>query len=336
MTRFAATACALLVLSSAIPIAPAAADSAYAPLVVRLASGTIITIKVVQNSGQCTLVNSSSNWAALNFGQATVSTDTSCGTYASGSTYSLTTNFSVKATCSGTCATWNLSAQLASAAQTNVTWTYGGTTLSTTSSTIASGLTYGTSQSEAFAVQVTSGSSTPSDVQQGVTFTATDVSSGTTATATLDAQLINQPGIAIYLQQDASGATMTGGAFNASLAFGTISAYGSLSSGVSRPVVGPSSYTVQTIFDIDVVNGTSTSTSYTLQGTLGSTAPTGLTYTLGGVALTTSAQTITTTGSYNTSQGYTLGIVVLTASSKSGGPSTGASSDTIELTATAN
>ena len=53
--------------------------------------------------------------------------------------------------------------------------------------------------------------------------------------------------------------------------------------------------------------------------------------------LATSAQTITSTGTYNANQAYTLDIVIKTASPASGGPTVGALlSDTIDFTATAN
>jgi hypothetical protein len=74
-----------------------------------------------------------------------------------------------------------------------------------------------------------------------------------------------------------------------------------------------------------------------MRGALAAIAPTGLTYKANGIILTTSAQTITSTGSYDTNQAYTLAIVVSTAAPGSGGPAVGSSlSDTIDFTATAN
>ena len=107
---------------------------------------------------------------------------------------------------------------------------------------------------------------------------------------------------------------------------------------MTRPAVTASSFTVATIVDIDVEkSGGFSSSNYTMRAALGAATPTGLTYQADGVTLTTSAQSITSTGTYNANQAYTLDIVIKTASPASGGPTVGALlSDTIDFTATAN
>ncbi|MBV8151519.1 MAG: hypothetical protein JO101_06455 [Candidatus Eremiobacteraeota bacterium] len=135
---------------------------------------------------------------------------------------------------------------------------------------------------------------------------------------------------------DASGVAMTGGAFDAAVNLGTVEAYGSLPAGVSRGAV-TATYTVSTPVDIDVELGGFASSNYTLQANLAAAAPTGLSYKVNATTLTTSAQTVTTTGSYNTNQAYTLGVIISTAAPGAGGPSVGtALTSTIDFTATAN
>ncbi len=315
-----------------------AVDDPSAPTELILQVDAVTTIALVlTSSAACTLVNSNSNAAALDLGQASLSSGSSCATYASGSTYQLSTSMDVEATCSGTCTNWNLTAQLGSAAQTGTTWRLGFTNLNTAAQTIASSLQYGVANAEALRLTVSTSSAPTGALQQTIMFTASGNGSGATATATLNAQEINNPGIAIFLVADASGAPITGGAFNAALDFGTIAAAGSLPAGVTRTSVSGSSFTVATFVDLNVEKGGFSSSSYTMRAALAATTPTGLTYKANGVTLTTSAQTITNAGIYNSNQAYTLDIVVSTAAPGAGGPNVGTLlSDTIDFTATAN
>lgn len=318
---------------------PVSAPSPVTELILHVDATTTIAIVLLTNSGACTLINSNSNAAAVDLGQASLTGATSCATYSGFGVYQLATSLNVEATCSGTCTNWNLTAQLNSSAQTGTTWKLGSTNLTTASQTVASGLTYGVGNSEALALTVDLLTAQSGALQQGITFTASaNGGSGATATATLNAEAINQPGISIFLAADASGAPVTGGAFNASLNFGTVAAIGSLPTGVTRPTVTASSFTVATIVDIDVEkSGGFSSSNYTMRAALAAAAPTGLTYQADGVTLTTSPQTITSAGTYNTNQAYALDIVVKTAAPASGGPTVGALlSDTIDFTATAN
>jgi hypothetical protein len=320
----------------------AAPGSGYTQLILHVNATTTITLLIAQETGGCSLVNSGSSWAALDLGSASKTTSSSaCATYASGNTYSLTTKFTVQANCSGTCVKWNLSASLASAAPTGITWHYAGTVMTTTPQTVASGLTYNTktySKNLKLSVKTNgSGAAATGAVQQAFDFTATDTSNGTTGTAVLNVEEINEPGISIFFVQDPSGVAMTGGAFNAAVDFTTVSAFGSLPSGVTRPSVTLSNYTVETLFDIDVELGGVTSSSYTLQADTASAAPTGFTYAVNGVSLTTSLQTVESSGTYGTNEPYTLDIIISTAAPGSGGPTVGSAlSDTLNFTATAN
>jgi hypothetical protein len=228
---------------------------------------------------------------------------------------------------------------LASAQQTDVQWQAQGTNLSTTPLTLATGLAYGSNLSGAIDVKVTPVAGAPTVVQQTVNITATDsTTSSASATGTISFTFSNEPGISILLKQDSGGVALTGGAFAAAIDLGTVSAYGSLSAGVTRPSVTASNYTVETIVDIDVENGgVAGSTSYTLQSELKSAAPTGLTYKVDAVTLTTSLQTVTSTGTYGSNAAHTISVVISSSAPGSGGPAVGSSlADTLNFTATSN
>ena len=317
--------------------APVIAQAPATELILHVDATTTIALVLLTSSGACTLVNSNSNAVAIDLGQASLSAATSCASYSSGRTYQLSTSLSAEATCTGTCTNWNLSARLNSAAQTGTAWFVGTSNLTTADQTIGSNLAYGAIQNGPVQLTVNTSNAPTGALQQAITITASANGSSATASATLNVEEINQPGIAIFLAADASGAPVSGGAFNAALNFGTVSAAGSLPTGVTRPTVTASSFTVATIVDIDVEKGGFTSSNYTMRAALAAAAPSGLTYLANGVTLATSAQTITSTGTYNTNEAYTLSIVIKTAAPASGGPTVGALlSDTIDFTATAN
>jgi len=160
----------------------------------------------------------------------------------------------------------------------------------------------------------------------------------TTASGTINATLINKSGITLVFDSDPGGVSLGGnGSATASMNFGTISAFGTLSAGVTRPVVGVNSYVVQTLFDVQVIEAGSTSPNYTLSAQLAAAAPTGLTYGVDAVTLTTTAQSIQANGAYNTDVQHTLKLTVSTAAPGSGGPTTGTPlTTTINFTATSN
>lgn len=159
-----------------------------------------------------------------------------------------------------------------------------------------------------------------------------------TATGTINATLVNKSGITLIFDTDPGGVALgNNGSSAASLNFGTISAFGPLSPGVTRPTVLAGSYTVRTLFDVQVVQGGLTTPSYTLSAQLAAAAPTGFTYAVDTVTLTTAAQTITTTGTYNTDVQHSLNLTVSTAAPGSGGPTVGTPiTSTINFTATSN
>jgi hypothetical protein len=159
-----------------------------------------------------------------------------------------------------------------------------------------------------------------------------------TATGVINGTLINKNGISLVFDTNGAGVALGNtGTSAASVNFGNISAFGALASGVTRPSVTAGSYTVQTIFDVNVIEGGLASTGYTLTASLAAAAPTGFSYKIDAVTLTTTAQTITATGTYNADAAHNLGLVVSTAGPGAGGPAVGSPiTATINFTATAN
>src|SRR5579863_4827892 len=146
----------------------------------------------------------------------------------------------------------------------------------------------------------------------------------TTATGTINATLINKSGITLVFDSDPGGVALGNtGSSAASLNFGTVSAFGPLSAGVTRPTVLAGSYTVKTLFDVQVVQGGLTTPSYTLSAQLAAAAPTGFTYAVDAVTLTTASQNIQTNGTYNTDVQHSLNLTVSTAAPGAGGPAVG-------------
>lgn len=158
-----------------------------------------------------------------------------------------------------------------------------------------------------------------------------------TAGGVINATLINKNGIALVFSTNPSGLTLGGGPNSATVNFGTVSAYGPLAPGVTRPAVTGVNFTVRTPFDINVSMGGVTSPSYTLRAGLAAAAPAGFAYAVGGVAMTTTLQTLTATGPYNTNVPYNLDLVISSAPAGSGGPATGTpTSATINFQAVTN
>lgn len=159
-----------------------------------------------------------------------------------------------------------------------------------------------------------------------------------TASGMINGTLINKNGISLVFDNNGAGVALGNAGTSAATAnFGTISAFGGLATGVSRLPVTAGSYTVQTTFDVNVIEGGLTSANYTLTANLAAAAPTGFSYQIDTVTLTTTAQTITATGTYNNDVAHNLGLVVSTAAPGAGGPAVGSPiSATINFTATAN
>lgn len=168
--------------------------------------------------------------------------------------------------------------------------------------------------------------------------TAASALAQTTATGVINATLVNKNGISLQFDTDAAGVTLGAAGTNAATAnFGSVSAFGPLSGGVTRPTVTAASYTVRTIFDVQVVQGGLTSTTYTLTANLAAAAPTGLNYKVDAVTLSTASQTIQVNSAYNTDIAHNLDLVVSTAAPGAGGPAVNTPiTTTINFTATAN
>ena len=160
----------------------------------------------------------------------------------------------------------------------------------------------------------------------------------TTANGTINGKLVNANGISIVFNTDAAGVTLgASGTSAASANFGNISAFGPLSAGVTRPTVTAGSYTVQTVFDVEVIQGGLNSTTYTLRAQLAGAAPTGLSYRIDAVNLGAALQILQNNGAYDVNVAHNLDLVVSTAAPGAGGPAVGTPlSTTINLTATAN
>jgi hypothetical protein len=101
--------------------------------------------------------------------------------------------------------------------------------------------------------------------------------------------------------------------------------------------VTATNYTIRTIFDVQVQQGGLNSTTYTLSANLAAAAPTGFTYQVDAVTLTTTAQNVQTNGTYGTDVAHNLSLVILKAAPGAGGPAVGTPvTATINFTATAN
>src|SRR5262245_51473375 len=135
--------------------------------------------------------------------------------------------------------------------------------------------------------------------------------------------------ITMTFQSVSGGVPITGaGTGNATLNFGSVSAFETLGSGVSRSV-GASSYTVSTTFGVRATHLLSLlSPNYTLQARLQSSAP--LTWTIDGVTMSTSAATIATSQAYSATIPHTIAFVVPFSSPA------GAVTTVFEVTAIAN
>ena len=160
----------------------------------------------------------------------------------------------------------------------------------------------------------------------------------TTASGVINGTLVNKNGISIQFDTNAAGVTLGSAGTSAAIAnFGKVSAFGPLAAGVTRPSVTAANFTVRTIFDVQVIQGGLNSTTYTLTANLAAAAPTGMSYKVDAVTLTTASQTIQVNGAYNTDIAHNLDLLILTAAPGAGGPAVNTPiTTTINFTATAN
>ncbi|MGA2989353.1 MAG: hypothetical protein ABSD88_02675 [Candidatus Korobacteraceae bacterium] len=155
--------------------------------------------------------------------------------------------------------------------------------------------------------------------------------SAQTASGTLTVTATVTGSINLLFNSDASGVTLSGTGTNAAtLAFGTVSAYGALGAHVGRSV-GGSNFTVSSPFDVQVSKVNSTSATYTLTAQLQNADGTN-TWQIGSNTITSaSAVTIATTGAYATNVPYTLSLTIPFATSSGTNIS-----NVLNFTATAN
>jgi hypothetical protein len=115
--------------------------------------------------------------------------------------------------------------------------------------------------------------------------------------------------ITMTFESVSGGVPMTGaGTENATLNFGSVSAFEPLGTGVSRSA-GASSYTVSTTFGVRATHLLSLlSPNYTLQARLQSSSP--LAWTIDGVTVSTSSAVIGTSQRYSTTIPHTIAFVV--------------------------
>src|SRR5258708_65076 len=136
-----------------------------------------------------------------------------------------------------------------------------------------------------------------------------------TASGTINATLINKSAIALVFDTAPGGVTLgASGTAAVTANFGTVSAFGPLSAGVTRPSVTAATFTVRTIFDVQVIEGGLNSTGYTLTAALQGRTPKVFTFAIDAITLTGAAQTIQANGSYNTNEPHNLDPVISTAS----------------------
>jgi hypothetical protein len=154
----------------------------------------------------------------------------------------------------------------------------------------------------------------------------------TTASGTLTVSATVNGSIQLVFNSDAAGVALSSGAGTnaATLAFGNVSAFGTVAAGVARTTTA-SNFTVSSAVDVQVSKTNSASANYTLKAQLG-TADATNTWSVGGVAVTSAAQsTLTATGTYAANSNFPVAITV---------PFTSASgttiSNTINYVATAN
>src|SRR5712675_1794356 len=141
----------------------------------------------------------------------------------------------------------------------------------------------------------------------------------TTATGVINGSLVNKNGISIQFDTDPAGVTLGAAGTNAATAnFGAVSAFGPLSAGVTRPSVTAATFTVRTIFDVQVIEGGLNSTGYTLTAALQGGTPKGFNFAIDAITLTGAAQTIQANGSYNADVPHNLDLIISTASPTAG------------------
>jgi hypothetical protein len=151
-----------------------------------------------------------------------------------------------------------------------------------------------------------------------------------TSTGTLTVSATIEASVALTFESDPSGVALSGsGTSAATLALGTVSAYGTIgTAGVTR-TVGASDFTVSSPFGARVDEANSTSASYTLAVALAASDPTN-TWRVNSTTLTTSNQTLGSSYGYGSAVAHVIYLTVPFSASA------GAVSRVLNFTATAN
>lgn len=158
------------------------------------------------------------------------------------------------------------------------------------------------------------------------------------SSGSLNVVLTNGNGLQLVLNSDSSGVTLGGaGTATATLSLGTLSAHGTAPANVTITNQA-STFTATTYFDVYVQESglNDANNGYTLSASVQSVI-TGVAIQIDGTSLTTTSQNLPGTGTYATNVRHTLSAVISTATSGSGGPTTGTQlTSTINLVATSN
>jgi hypothetical protein len=153
----------------------------------------------------------------------------------------------------------------------------------------------------------------------------------TSSSATMAVSITVAGSLSFVLQTDASGLSLTNSGTSAVTAtFGTMSAYGgTVPTGVTRTVNAPTNWKVSTPFDTNIQIANQTSANYTLTAQLASSDSTN-TWVINSTTITSSsASTLTSSGSYGTTS-QTLNLTIPFSESA------GTISNTVNFVATAN
>ncbi len=150
------------------------------------------------------------------------------------------------------------------------------------------------------------------------------------ASGTLTVTATVESSIGLTFENDAAGVALTGAGTNAAtMALGSISAYGTIATpGVTR-TTSATDFTVSSPFGVKVIKANTSSANYTLAAALASADSTN-TWKINAVTLTTTNQNLGTTYSYGSAVAHTMSLTVPYTAS------TGAVSKVLNFTATAN
>jgi hypothetical protein len=161
----------------------------------------------------------------------------------------------------------------------------------------------------------------------------TSFAAAQTASGTLTVSAMVNSSINLVFNNDAAGVALSSGAGTnaASLNFGNVSAFGTLSAGVTRPTPTATTFTVSTPVDVLVTKANSASANYTLKTQLNAADGTNTWAANGATFSNSAAGTATATGTYGSNVPVTLAITIpfTTASGTS-------INNVVSFTATAN